>query len=89
MCPWRGWPGVQAPRTQSTQPHAGSALLVLKQPAELRVWNEGQDTSTSSLRGAPYLSANIWDGVLGLRRDDLWGVQNAFSLARLVHARWC
>lgn len=57
---------------------------MLKQPSERCVWNEGQDKSPSSLRGA-----NVWGEVLGLRRDDLWGVQNVFSLARLVHMWRC
>lgn len=76
-----GVAGGPGPRTRSTRPHAPSALLVLKQPAELRVWSEEQHTSPSSLRGASYLSADVWDEVLGLRRDDLWGVQNVFSLS--------
>lgn len=74
--------GVRAPQTRS-------ALLVFKQPAELHGWNEEQHTSPSSLRGASCLSADVWDEVLGLRRDDIWGVQNVFSLAHLVHTWRC
>lgn len=93
--PERGTPCARGGGGRGSKPHGREALghthnqLCSCSSNLLSCVNEEQHTSPSSLRGASYLTADVWDEVLGLRRNDLWGAQNVFSLAHLVHVWQC